>query len=138
MIFPTGPEPAGYEDSAAYRMEQRYRAEAERQEQDRIRVENAEKMRQLRNRLESGDLDAVDPTRRWFHGLAEGERHGDRELAGVRDTAYRILTEEEYDPHAALAWLQTHRDAAVPDGPVTGRAALDWLAEHRTYNGGAA
>lgn len=82
-----------------------------------------------------GDLDAADPARRWYYGLAEGEHHGDRELARVRDTAYRMLPEEEGDPFAVLAWLRTHEDpgsgVSVSIGPVTGRDAMAWLAEHR-------
>ena len=85
-------------------------------ERDQIRRDNAAKMRALKAKLSSGELDEVDPVRRLWHGLAEGEHHGDRELRQLDSQLKRYMAEDESDPRAVLAWLE----------------------DHRTYNGGPA
>ena len=138
---PSGPppEPAGFEDSREYRQNVTYERESARIDRERIAISNRENMRKLRSKLERGELDTADPARRWYYRLAEGEHHGDRELAQVRDTAYEISPLEEYDPNAVLAWLQTHPAPSATEparGNTSAAQARAWLAEHRTYNGG--
>jgi hypothetical protein len=123
------PEYADETGSRAYRQHQAYERESARLERERVEISNREKMTRLRENIESGELDRVDAARRWYHGLAVGESHGDRELAQIEANAYELDPLEDGDPHARLAWLETHKTERR--GNITGAALLAELAEMR-------
>ena len=85
---------------------QGFAAESARLARRQQQIDNAEKMRRLNAKLEAGELDAVDPVRRWWYGLAEGERHGDRERALLDRQLARFAEEDESDPRVILARLK--------------------------------
>ncbi len=130
-LFP-GREPPEDDSDGRYGQDsQQWRSYAEacaRLDRDQILAANRAKQDRLRAKLEAGELDTADPVRRWFHSLAEGERHGERELAEVGSRAYEIDELEEGDPHAVLAWLETHR-GNLPGGNLTGAQALRRLRD---------
>jgi hypothetical protein len=120
------PAPASPEDSVQHRLMQDYQHSSEQIARVRTEIANREKMRALNARLDSGELDMTDPARRWWNGLAPGERHGDRELAELDGQLMRYFAEDESDPRALLALLDGMREGEpdTPRGNITGAEAL--------------
>jgi hypothetical protein len=128
LIFPDhrgSPEPAGDEDGREYRLACQMAESAARQEQERIRVSNAEKMARLRARLDTGQWQQADPVARAVLGRS-------------RDLLDEVIDQVDSDPLTARERgedLARHK-MGLPPKIRTGSAALDWLAAHRTYNAG--